>query len=204
MVGEARDGREAVHLAAALHPDVVVLDHFMPTLNGLEAAREILRRHPAIAVVILTLSCEHHQIAAALRAGVRAYVAKAQAGEELVAAIQAAAGGAQYLSGIVARLARFKRKAVSLHDALSPRERQVLQLVVEGWRTKEIAGLLGVSPKTAESYRAAVMTKLDTHDTPGLVRYAVRRGIIQAAVAWGMVPEFPFAVATSVLMRPLA
>src|SRR6266545_3427652 len=170
VVAEATNGREAVELAQALNPDVAVLDLSMPVLNGLEAAREILQACPRTRVVLLTMHTEEHQIAAALRIGIRGYLVKTQAAEDLVQAIPG-------VSRVVveAYLAGSDRP----EDPLTPRERQVLQLVAEGKTSKEVAALMGLTVKTAESYRTRIMEKLDIHDTAGLVRYAIRRGIIQ-------------------------
>jgi len=181
VVGEASDGHEAVELAATLVPDVVVLDVAMPNLNGLDAAREILKAAPRTGVVLLTMYAEDHQILQALRAGVRGYVIKTQAVDELVLAIRDVARGKFYLSSrasqtlVEAYLAGNGMPA----DPLTPRDRQVLQLVAEGKSSKEIAALLDITPKTAETYRSRLMEKLDIHDTAGLTRYAIRQGLIQ-------------------------
>jgi len=181
VVGEAADGQEAVRLAAGLAPEVVVMDLGMPLLNGLDAAREILRAAPRTGVVLLTMHAEDHQVLGALRVGVRGYVIKTQAVDELVRAIQEVAKGKFYLGSgasqtiVEAYLAGSEPPA----DPLSSRDHQVLQLVAEGKTTKEIAALLDISPKTAETYRTRIMEKLNIHDTAGLVRYAIRRGLIQ-------------------------
>jgi len=181
VIGEAGDGQAAVQLAAALAPDVVVMDLAMPLLNGLDAAREILRTAPRTGVILLTMHAEDHQIIAALRAGVRGYVIKTQAAEELVRAIREVAAGRVHLgSGASTVLvAAYLGGTAPPTDPLTPRDRQVLQLVAEGHTTKEIATHLGITAKTAETYRANLMTKLDIHDTAGLVRYAIRQGMIQ-------------------------
>ena len=182
VIGEATNGREAVDLAQSLNPDIVVLDLVMPLLNGLDAAREILARREDVRVVLLTMHPEEHQIAAALRAGFRAYVLKTQAAEDLVHAIREVSHGQIYLSPGVSRVVvdGYLSGARAPLDQLAPRERQVLQLVAEGKTSKEIAVLLGLSVKTAESYRTRLMEKLDIHDTAGLVRYAIRQGLIDA------------------------
>lgn len=180
IAGEATEGREAVRLARRLKPDVAVFDLIMPSLNGLDAAREILRDAPDARIVLLTMHTEEHQVASALRAGIRAYVLKTQAADDLVRAIHQVVNGGLFLSPGIARLvvngcvAGEKAPA----DPLAPRERQVLQLVAEGKTSKEIAALLDISVKTAESYRAHLMEKLNLHETAGLVRYAVRQGLV--------------------------
>lgn len=181
VVGEAADGREAVRLAQALSPDVAVLDLAMPQLNGLEAAREILQACPRTKPILLTMHTDDHQIVNALRSGIRGYVVKTQATEELVQAIREVTRGGTYLSPGVSRVVveAYLARAEPPPDPLTRRERQVLQLVAEGKTSKEIAALLGVTSKTAETYRAGLMEKLDIHDTAGLVRYAIRRGLIQ-------------------------
>jgi DNA-binding NarL/FixJ family response regulator len=182
VVGEAENGRDAVQLAKQLKPDVAVLDLVMPLLNGLDASREILQNRYATATILLTMHAEENQIALALRAGVRGYLLKTQAAEDLVHAIREVARGEIYLSPGVSRIVvdRYLSGDRPAGDPLAPRERQVLQLVAEGKTSKEIAVLLGLTVKTAESYRARVMEKLDVHETAGLVRYAIRHGIIDA------------------------
>ena len=182
VVGEAENGRDAVKLAQTHRPDVVVLDLKMPTLNGLDAGREILQNRYATAAILLTMHTEEHQIAMALRAGIRGYLLKTQAAEDLVHAIREVVRGEIYLSPGVSRIVvdGYLSGERPAGDQLAPRERQVLQLVAEGKTSKEIAILLGLTVKTAESYRARLMEKLDVHETAGLVRYAIRHGLIDA------------------------
>ena len=180
VVAEAADGHEAVRLAGDLHPDVAVLDFAMPLLNGLDAAREIRRRSPGTRLILLTVHTEDHYVLEAMHAGVHGYVVKTQGAADLVQAIREVRGNALYLSPTISRAvveASFD-KANPPGDMLSSRERQVLQLVAEGKTTKEIASVLGISIKTADSHRARIMRKLDIHDTAGLVRFAIRRGLI--------------------------
>ena len=182
VVAEAENGRDAVQLTQKHKPDVVVLDLMMPTLNGLEAGREILQNRYATAAILLTMHTEEHQIAMGLRAGIRGYLLKTQAAEDLVHAIREVVRGEIYLSPGVSRIVvdGYLSGDRPAGDPLAPRERQVLQLVAEGKTSKEIAVLLGLTVKTAESYRARLMEKLDVHETAGLVRYAIRHGIIDA------------------------
>jgi DNA-binding NarL/FixJ family response regulator len=182
VVAEAANGHEAVRLAGELLPDVAVLDFAMPLLNGLDAAKEIRRRAPRTRTILLTVHSEDHYVLEAVRAGVHGYVVKTQAAADLVQAIREIRGNAIYLSPTISRavVEAYFDKAIPPGDVLSSRERQVLQLVAEGKTTKEIAGVLGVSIKTADSHRARIMRKLDIHDTAGLVRFAIRRGLIHA------------------------
>ncbi len=181
IVAEAADGREAVRLAQGLCPDVAVVDLSMPLLNGVDAAREIQRSSPRTAVILLTMHTEDAYVLNALRAGIRGYVLKSQATADLLEAIRAVARGSIYLSPRVSGVLvqAFNGRTSAARDPLSGREREVLQLVAEGKTTKEIARLLGVSVKTAESHRTRIMEKLDIHETAGLVRYAVRQGLVQ-------------------------
>ncbi len=181
VVGEAADGREATQLAQELEPDVAVLDLAMPLLNGLDAAREITRTSRRTKTILVTIHTADQYVLEALQAGVRGYVLKSQATAELVQAIQEVIRGGRYLSpGISEAVVQaYLAKTDLPADPLTPREREVLQLIAEGKATKDIAGLLGVSVKTIESHRVRLMEKLDIHQTAGLVRYAIRRGLIQ-------------------------
>ena len=180
VVAEAGDGHEAVRLADKHKPDVAVLDLVMPNLNGLDAGRQILPQSDLTRVVLLTMQTEDHQVAAALRAGIKAYLLKTQAAEDLVEAIKEVMRGHVFLSSAVSRVVvdGYLSGTQAPLDPLAPREREVLQLVAEGKTSKEIAAMINVSVKTAESYRANIMEKLDIHDTAGLVRYAIRRGLV--------------------------
>ena len=179
---EAHDGHEAVRLARQTNPDVAVLDIGMPLLNGIDAARQILKQNPGTQVVILTMYEEEAYVLEALRAGIRGYVLKAQAAADLVGAIREALRGAVYLSPGISKAvvdAYMGRSELPI-DPLTDRERQVLQLIAEGKTTKEVAEVLGLSVKTADSHRTRIMQKLEIHETASLVRYAVRRGFIKA------------------------
>ena len=182
VVGEASNGHEATRMARKLNPNVAVLDLGMPMLNGVDAARDIYKRSPETQVVLLTMYEDDAYVLEALRAGIRGYVLKAQAASDLLAAIREVIRGAVYLSPgiseavVNAYMAKSELPPVPLTD----RERQVVQLVAEGNTTKQIASLLGVSVKTAESHRTRMMQKLGIHETASLVRYAIRRGFIKA------------------------
>jgi DNA-binding NarL/FixJ family response regulator len=181
IAAEAADGNAAVTLVEVYHPDIAILDLSMPGLNGVDAAREILQRHPKVGVILLTVHSEDYQVVTALRAGIRGYVIKTQAADELVRAIREVATGGMYLSPDVSRImvGVYLSGSELPADPLTPRERQILQLIAEGRTTKEVASLLGLTTKTAESYRSRIMDKLDIHQTAGLVRYAIRRGLIE-------------------------
>lgn len=180
VAGEAADGREALRLVRELRPDAAVLDLSMPVMNGLEVARELGRVAPGVRTILLTMHEEETYILEAMRTGVSGYVLKAQAAADVVEAVRQVARGAIYLSpGVSETVVRtYAGKAGSSADQLSGRERQVLQLVAEGQTTKEIARVLGVSAKTAESHRTRIMKKLGIHNVAGLVRYAIRRGLL--------------------------
>ena len=178
---EAENGQEAARLALKLRPDVVVLDITMPILNGLDAAREILSNAAGTKTILLTMHDERSYVLEGLRIGVKGFVTKTHAAEDLVQAIRCALQDKTYLSPELSEMVfeAIQTKTESLADPLTPRERQVLQLVAEGKTSKESACLLNISPKTAETHRARIMEKLDIHETAGLVRYAIRRGLIE-------------------------
>lgn len=182
VVGEAENGQEAIRLARQHNPQVAVLDYSMPVLNGLDAAREIQRQSPETAVVVLTMYDDERYAIEALKCAVRGFVLKHQTAADLVMAIREVLQGSIYLSpGISAAVVEnLMSNNGELSDMLTGRERQVLQLIAEGNTTKDIAGLLHLSVKTAESHRSRIMKKLDVHNIAGLVRYSIRKGIIQA------------------------
>jgi two-component system, NarL family, response regulator NreC len=180
VAGEACDGQQALRLVAAVLPDIAVVDIGMPLLNGLEAAREIRRASQKTKTILLTRHDEVQYVTEALRAGVKGYVLKSQAATDLVQAIQQVGSGGIYLSPSISRtvVEAYLNKSDLPPDPLTPRERQVLQMVGEGNSTKDVARILGISTKTAESHRARLMRKLDIHETASLVRYAIRRGLV--------------------------
>jgi DNA-binding NarL/FixJ family response regulator len=182
VVGAAENGRRAVALARKCRPDVVLLDVAMPVMGGLEAARHILRAAPETRVLFLTGHAEDHVVLEGLRIGVRGFVVKAQGSADLFQAIRDVSAGAVYISACYSRglLQAFARGQVSAPKSLSDRELQMLRLIAEGTTAKQAANLMAISVRTAESHRARVMHKLDIHDTAGLVRYAIRQGLVTA------------------------
>lgn len=182
VTAEAANGHEAVSLAARLRPDVAVIDFVMPMLNGLDAAAQIKRQSPATRSILLTMHSEGQCVLEAFRMGLRGYVIKTQAASDLLQALREVTRGAVYLSPSISRTVvdAYLSKTDTPSDPLTSREREVLQLVAEGKTTKEIACLLDLSVKTAETHRTKIMRKLEIHQTAGLVRYAIRRGLVQA------------------------
>ncbi|HEU4693612.1 MAG TPA: response regulator transcription factor [Vicinamibacterales bacterium] len=185
VVAEAGNGRDAVREALTLTPDVAVLDIGMPLLNGIEATRQIVRRAPSVRVLILSMHSDQVYVTQAIQAGARGYLLKESAGAELLEAIATLAAGKSYFSQAVAQVVfddyvkTLTEKGITdPYDALSEREREVLQLVAEGRSSKEIAELLSISPATVETHRAHLLQKLRLHNTVEVVRYATRRGII--------------------------
>ena len=181
VVAEAADGVEAVRLATETCPDVAVLDFAMPHLNGLGATRGIMAACPRTKIVMLTMHSEDRYVLEAVRLGVQGYVVKSQAPTDLARAIHEVLRGMTYLSPLVSRtlVQAYLSKSELPADPLTPREREVLQLVAVGKTTKEVAGALGISFKTAESHRTHILKKLDAPNTASVVRYAIRQGLIQ-------------------------
>lgn len=182
VAGEASDGQEALRLTERVCPDIAILDIAMPNLNGVDAAREIGKLPAAPRTILLTRHDEDQYVIESLRAGVRGYVLKSQVATDLVQAIRQVSRGDVYLSPGISRTVAeaFLNKSEFPTDPLTSRERQVLQLISEGKSTKEVATQLGISTKTAESHRTRLMQKLDIHEIASLVRYAIRRGLVQA------------------------
>lgn len=181
VVGEAGDGWQAVRLAKETSPDVVILDVVMPALNGLDAARQILEGSPKTAIVLLTAHPSEPYILDALRMGIRGFVVKTEAVDDLVQAIHDVLQGQVFLGGDTPKafVEAYLASGGQADDPLTARERQVLQLVAEGNTTKEIARMLEVSFSTAQAHRHRIMKKLGIHDAAGLVRYAIRRGLVK-------------------------
>ena len=190
VVAECADGREAVQLAAKHNPDISILEISMPTLNGIDSARQILQENPATGVLILTFQTNESQVMAALGAGIRGYVLKSQTSDDLVHAVCEVARRGNYFSPAISHLVAAYLTGRQRTGALTSREREVLQLVAEGNSTKQIADVLGVKVKTADAYRGRLMEKLDIHETANLVRYAVRHGLIQAGLLFCYVADW--------------
>lgn len=181
VIGEAANGQQAIEMAEKYHPDAAILDVSMPMLNGIDAARQISKISPHTKTVLLTMLTDDHYVLDGLRSGVRGFVLKSKSADELVRAVREVCNGGMYLTPAAssAVVQAYLTEAPFRSPQLSDRERQVLQLVAEGKSTKEVANILGISVRTAESHRVKIMEKLDIHDTAGLVRYAVRHGLIQ-------------------------
>lgn len=193
VTAEAQTGREAVQLAAKIHPEVVVMDLAMPLLNGWEATRQILKAAPSAKVLVLSTYDSDEHVQQAIAAGAAAYLIKQTAAADLVKAIREVRKGNAYFSPPIAQRLREKTYHVAGPDKpvepatasveLTLREAEVLQLIAEGFANKQIAAELGLSVKTVEKHRQQVMNKLDIHDTASLVRHAAAKGIIEANLA---------------------
>jgi DNA-binding NarL/FixJ family response regulator len=205
IVAEARDGREAVSLALALRPDVIVMDIAMPVLNGLEATRQILATNPAARVVVLSAHDDDEYIQRMLTAGVVGFLEKQSSAEVLTKAIRTVAKGHTFYSPSISRrlasiasLARnHKGPTKSDTQRLTSREYEVLQLVAEGSANKQVAATLRISIKTVEKHRQHLMDKLGIHDTAGLTRHAVATGVIESAVLLTIIGKDPPVIASN-------
>jgi DNA-binding NarL/FixJ family response regulator len=185
VVGEASDGREAVNLVESLRPDVVVLDITMPLLNGIDAARQIAAKQLGVAVIMLSMHSDESYVLRAMKAGVHGYLLKESAEIDLLHAIRAVTQGQSFFSPAVSRMLAEDyvrqlqdREIEDSYDLLSPREREVLQLIAEGKSNKDVANLLKLSLYTVETHRSNILQKLNLHSVPDLILYAVRKGVI--------------------------
>jgi len=186
VVAEAADGREAIELVESRMPDVAVLDVAMPNLNGIEAARQITARHPGIPVVILSMHSDEGYVLRALKAGARGYLLKDAPETDLIAAIRAVHRGEAYFSPAVSKMLvedyvrqLCEQNVEDTYELLTPREREVLQMLAEGKSNKEVANRLNLSLYTVETHRGNILQKLNLHGTPELILYAVRKGVIR-------------------------
>jgi DNA-binding NarL/FixJ family response regulator len=185
VVGVAADGLEATELAVASRPDIVLLDISMPSLNGIDAARNIVRELPDTKIIMLSMHADRKFIEASLRVGARGYILKESAAREVIEAVRAVHNGEFFLSGSVREqvlhdyVGLVKQGADTTPSPLSGREREVLQMLAEGKSTKDVADLLHLSVKTIESHRKQIMDKLDLHSIAELTKYAIREGLTQ-------------------------
>jgi DNA-binding NarL/FixJ family response regulator len=183
--GEAEDGREAVEKAREQKPDLVLLDIGMPNLNGLEAARQILANYPVTHILVLTMHYSQQVVREALAVGARGFLLKSDAGRDLVTAIEAVQNHGTFFTSQVTEIVvdgylnPDRKEEPPLKNRLTPREREVLQLLAEGKTSKEVAVALNLSVKTAETHRTNIMRKLDLHSVADLTLYALRNGIAQ-------------------------
>jgi DNA-binding NarL/FixJ family response regulator len=182
VMAEAKDGREAFRLISEQAPDLVLMDIAMPGLNGLEATARITREFPAVRVIVLSMYANDEYVREAIKAGAAGYLVKSGAAVELEKAIKAVSRGDVYFSPLVsARVVKDKAGRLSVDRALierlTPRQREILQLIAERHSTKEMAQILDISAKTVETHRAQMMERLEIHDVPGLVRFAIRAGL---------------------------
>lgn len=190
IIAQARTGREAVDLAATLHPEVILMDIAMPLLNGLEATRQILTANPAARVIILSAHSDDVYVERMSRAGVAGFLEKQSSAEVLTKAILTVAAGGSYFSPNIAKRLRESQHHDLARDGvpksggprLTSRETEVLQLVAEGHANKQVAATLGISIKTVEKHRQHLMDKLNIHETAGLTRYAIAHGVIESRV----------------------
>jgi two-component system, NarL family, response regulator NreC len=186
VVAEAGDGREAVELVSRHHPEVTVLDIGMPQLNGIEATQQIVSREPRTQVVILSMHSDEGYVLRALKAGARAYILKNSADADLIRAVRSVSEGKSFFSPVISKMLledyirQIRDKEVEdSYDLLTPREREILQLLAEGKTNKEVAKILHLSLYTVETHRGNILEKLNLHGVPELILYAVRKGIIQ-------------------------
>lgn len=179
IVGDVGDGNAALELIASQQPDLVLMDIAMPELNGIEAVRRIKKEFPKVRVIILSMYTNQEYVQQALRAGVAGYLLKDAAAVELELAIQSVKRGETYLSPAVAKYVVAGYVQSSGSDPLTMRQKEILRAVAEGMTTQEIARQLNISIKTVETHRAQLMDRLDIHDVPGLVRYAIRVGLVK-------------------------
>jgi DNA-binding NarL/FixJ family response regulator len=182
IVGEARDGKEAIQLANQIKPDIAIIDYGLPVINGVEVIRQIKARHPQTEILMFTMHDDETLVAQALEAGARAYLLKSDARAHLLSAVEALAAHKPFFTGQISETllnSFLSNRTTERKDALAPRERIVVQLIAEGHSNREISEILHVSIKTVEAQRASAMKKLQLTSTAALVRYAIRNKFIQ-------------------------
>ena len=185
VVGEAANGREALDQVDATAPQVIIMDLAMPTLNGIEAARQIHLKHANVNIVVLSMHSDESYVLRALKAGARAYLLKDSADTDLINAVKAVTEGKAFFSPAISRVLvedyvrQLQQKGVEdSYELLTSREREILQLIGEGKSNKDVAQMLNLSPYTVETHRSNVMEKLNLHSVPELILYAVRKGVV--------------------------
>jgi two-component system response regulator NreC len=185
VVGEAADGRQAIQCVEENHPDVIVMDIGMPNLNGIEAARQISTKHPAVSLVMLSMHSDEGYVLRALKAGARGYLLKDSAEGDLITAIRAVSEGKAFFSPAISRMLvddymrQLQQRGVEdSYELLTTREREILQLLAEGRSNKDVARMLDLSLYTVETHRSNIMEKLNLHGIPELMLYAIRKGVI--------------------------
>ena len=182
VVGEARDGKEAIQMALQIRPDIAIIDYGLPVINGVEVIRQIKARHAQVEILMFTMHDDESLVAQALEAGARAYLLKTDARAHLLAAIESLAAHKPFFTGQISQTllnSFLSSRPTERKDVLAPRERIVVQLIAEGHGNREISEILHVSIKTVEAQRASAMRKLQVTSTAGLVRYAIRNKFIQ-------------------------
>jgi two-component system response regulator NreC len=185
VVGEATEGREAVRMAEELLPDVVIMDIAMPTLNGIQATTQLVKKNPQIGVIILSMYSDETYLMRTLAAGAKGYLLKDSADVDLHRAVEVVAQGKPFFSPAIAGtlledyMRQLQQRGLQdSYDLLTEREKEILQLLAEGKSNKDVAGILNLSTNTVETHRTRIMQKLDLHSTADIVLYAVRKGII--------------------------
>jgi DNA-binding NarL/FixJ family response regulator len=180
VVGEASDGKEAVQKASQLNPDVVLMDLVMPTMDGLTATLRILKKHPKTKILVLTQYDDRDHVLSSVKAGASGCITKKVAAWELVSAIRAVYQGDSFLHSSAAKvlMAEYRQKGDDPHDGLTDRETEILKLIADAHTSREVADLLSISVKTVFGHRTNIMRKLDIHNQTGLIKYAIRKGLV--------------------------
>jgi two-component system response regulator NreC len=182
VVGEASEGRKAIEMARELNPDVVVMDISMPGMDGLEVTRRLTKRNPGMKVIILTQHDNREYILSAIKVGAAGYIPKKALGSDLISAIRAVHSGDSFLYPSAAKTLiddyRKQAEQPDIYESLTEREREILKLIAEGLTSREIANALYISQKTVQGHRTKIMEKLDLHNRTELIKYAIRKGLV--------------------------